>query len=153
MRRKAVRNCQEYTDLTTLTEQFLAMEAGWWLVACRPVLLINHGDNALEIDRVVEPGCGLGENVRQQTPGFTEFPQDVCVMVSQSRAGEVFQNDPSAVLGHLGISFIGQLQEQQLRELFNVVAVIDAIMTKGMAKAPEFLDDITHVCFRTGGRD
>ena len=65
--------------------------------------------------------------VRQVGPGF--FLQDVPVTA---------RRDGNAL-------FIGHLQEEEIGELFDIVAVVDAIVAERVAEAPEFVDDVSHV--------
>jgi len=39
---------------------------------------------------------------------------------------------------------VGEFQEEQVRKLLDVVAVIDAVVAQGVAETPEFLDDVGH---------
>src|ERR1700681_2670040 len=65
---------------------------------------------------------------------------------------------PIAALRDHDRFLVGHFQEEQLGELLYVVTIIDAVMAKGMAEAPEFLDDVTHaaiaplICFIRMGR-
>ena len=67
-------------------------------------------------------------------------------MVDQARAALVAELRPVAALGQLDPLLVGHLEEQQEGDLLDVVAVVDAIVAKGMAEAPEFLDDVAS-CF------
>ncbi len=46
--------------------------------------------------------------------------------------------------GYLDAALVRHLEEQQVGQLLDVVAVVDAIVTQGVAEAPEFVDDIGH---------
>ena len=48
----------------------------------RPIFLVDHCDDALEIYRIVEARCCLRENVAQQSACFAKFSEYVCVMIS-----------------------------------------------------------------------
>ena len=41
-------------------------------------------------------------------------------------------------------ALVGHLEEQQVGQLLDVVAVVDAVVAEGVAEAPEFADDIGH---------
>ncbi len=41
-------------------------------------------------------------------------------------------------------SLVGHLEEEQVGDLLDVVAVVDAVVAQGVAEAPEFLDDVGH---------
>src|SRR5262249_38723902 len=60
------------------------------------------------------------------------------------RAAFVTQCDPIAPLWQLDALLIRHLQEEQERDLLDVVAVVDAIVAQGVAEPPEFLNDVTH---------
>ena len=68
-------------------------------------------------------------------------------MVGQGRAGFVLEAAPVAALRDLDAALVGHLQEEQVGELLDVVAVIDAVVAQGVAEAPEFVDDVGHECF------
>src|ERR1017187_6607031 len=78
-------------------------------------------------------------------------------MLRKIGSGLAFQGRPRAIdlnrfaspvlhldMAEVDVSFIGHLQKQQICELLNVVAVIDSVMSKGVAKAPKFLNNISH---------
>ncbi len=48
----------------------------------------------------------------------------------------------SVCLGQLDAAFVGHLEEEQVGELLDVVAVVDAVVAQGVAEAPEFVDDV-----------
>ncbi len=50
----------------------------------------------------------------------------------------------SATLRNVRAAFLGHLEEEQISELLDVIAVVDAIVAQRVAKAPEFLDDVCH---------
>jgi hypothetical protein len=110
----------------------------------RPILLVNHGDDALEVDRIVEARRGLRKDVAEDAGLLAKFAEDVGVMIGQRRAGFVLEAGPIEFLRHLRPAFLGHLEEQQVGELFDVIAVIHAVMALRVAKAPEFLDDVGH---------
>jgi hypothetical protein len=47
-------------------------------------------------------------------------------------------------LGEVHAALLGHFQEQQVGELFDVIAVIHAVMAQRVAETPEFLDDVGH---------
>ena len=127
-----------------LFEQALEGRALHVHVHRRPVLLVNHGDDALEVDRIVKARRGLRENVGEQAAGFAEFAEDVGVVIGQLRAGLGLERFPIAILRHFRAAFIRHLEEEQVGELFDVIAIVHAVVTQRVAKAPEFLDDVGH---------
>jgi uncharacterized pyridoxal phosphate-containing UPF0001 family protein len=47
-------------------------------------------------------------------------------------------------VGEVDASLVGHLQEKQVRQLLDVVAVVDAVMTERVAEPPKFGNDISH---------
>ena len=64
-----------------LFEQALERRALHVHVHRRPVLLVNHGDDALEVDGIVKARRGLRKDVGEQAARFAEFAQDIGVMM------------------------------------------------------------------------
>ena len=110
----------------------------------RPIFLVDHGDDALEIDGIVKARCGLREDVAKQSARFAQLAENVGVVIGQSGAGLVFEAGPVAAFRNFSAALVGHFQKQQIGELFDVVAVVDAVVAKRVAKAPEFLDDVRH---------
>ena len=52
----------------------------------RPIFLVDHRDDALEIDGIIKARCCLGENVGQQSASFAKLPENICVVICQSGA-------------------------------------------------------------------
>ena len=65
-------------------------------------------------------------------------------MVEQLGSSCVAQRWPVAALGNLDAALVRHLEEEQIRDLLDVVAVVDSIVAQGVAKAPERVDDIGH---------
>jgi len=65
-------------------------------------------------------------------------------MIGQRRARLVLEAIPIAILRHGHAALVGHFQEQQVGELFDVIAVIHAMVTQRVAEAPEFLGDVGH---------
>ena len=64
-------------------------------------------------------------------------------MVSQLSAAALREGSSHSVSARqLNAALLGHLQEEQVGDLLDVVAVVDALMAKGVAEAPESLDDI-----------
>lgn len=109
-----------------------------------PLLFVDHRDDPLEVDRVVEARRGLSKHITKEATCFTKLSQDVRIMVGQRRARLRLETFPSAAFGNGSITLLCHFQEQQIRELLDVIAVINAVMAEGVAKAPEFLNDVGH---------
>ena len=85
---------------------------------------------------------------------LAERAQDVDVVVGEVGAGLAARAARSSRASRLpclrrqlvevDAALVGHLQEEQVGDLLDVVAVVDAVMAKGVAEAPEFLDDVGH---------
>jgi len=111
------------------------------------LFIVDHGDKALEVHRVVEPGHGLREDVSQQAGFFAKIAQYVGIVVQQFLTGLLFQAFPIVLLWDLDALFISHFEKEQIGELFNIIPVINAVMTQGMAEPPEFVYNIRHSHF------
>src|SRR5206468_3998307 len=57
----------------------------------RPIFLVNHRDDPLEIDWVVKAWCRLSENVSEQSSSLAQLPKNVRVVIRKNSAGKIFQ--------------------------------------------------------------
>src|SRR5262245_64825452 len=48
------------------------------------------------------------------------------------------------ILGDVDAALVGHLQEEQVGDLLDVVAVVDAVVAQGVAEAPQFLNNVAH---------
>ncbi len=71
-------------------------------------------------------------------------PDEAGIALSEGAAARVAQIGPVAALGQGDGLLVGHLEEDQKGDLLDVVAVVDAVVAKRVAEAPEFLDDIGH---------
>jgi len=105
---------------------------------------IDQSDEPLEVHWVVEAVLTLGVDVAEDAGFLAELPEQVGIVLQQrgaALAGEAF---PIARLGKLDLLLIGHLEEQQVGDLLDVIAVIDPIVPQRVAEAPEFLDNVGH---------
>ena len=117
----------------------------------RPVGLVDQGDELLQVDRVVEPGLGTRVDVAQDAGRLAELPEGVDVVVGEFRAAAVADGRPGAALRDLDVALVRHLEEEEVRDLLDVVAVVDSVVAEGVAEAPELLDDVTHAAMASGG--
>ncbi len=76
-------------------------------------------------------------------PGvLPERAEHVDVVVEQLGAAQLRERGPVALLGELDAPLVGHLEEEQVGDLLDVVAVVDAVVAQGVAEAPELLDDV-----------
>jgi hypothetical protein len=77
---------------------------------------------------------------------LSQRTQCIGVMVGEFHARRCRQLRPRAAFGQLNAAFIRHLDEQQIGDLLDVVAVIDSIVTEHVAETPELLNDVRHSC-------
>ena len=109
-----------------------------------PFGFVDEVDEPLEVDGVVEAALGLRVDVAQHAGGLTKGAKSVGVVVEQIRAALDAEGRPITALGQGDGPLVGHLEEQQVRELFDVVAVVDAVVAERVAESPEFLYDVGH---------
>src|SRR5262249_1158972 len=74
-----------------------------------PILLIDHGDDALEVDRVIEARCGLRKDVAENAGLFAQLAEDVGVVIGQRGAGFIFETVPIEGFGDGRATLVGHL--------------------------------------------
>ena len=122
----------------------VALDVG---VQAGPSLFINKiGDQAAQHGRVFDLVLRLAEDDAQHARLLAQLFQRVPVVNFQRIAVQGQQGRPVVTLRHDGgaavrglCALIGHLQEQQVRELLEVIAVRKAIVTQDVAVVPEFL--------------
>ena len=111
-----------------------------------PILIGDHLDHALEIGGVGDLVLGLAEDDADEAGLLAEAFERVAVMDFEVVAALAAQHGPGkgvgdgvveAQLGHL----VGQLEEEQIRDLLDVVAVTDARVLEDVGVVPDFGDD------------
>jgi hypothetical protein len=75
---------------------------------------------------------------------FSQLPERIDVMVGELCAGFFSEDSPGVIRRDLCPLFLDHLEEQEIRELLYVVAVIDAVVSEGVAESPEFSNDVGH---------
>ena len=100
-----------------------------------PILIADHLDHALEVGRVGDLVLGLAEDDANEAGHFAEVFEGVAVvdfeviaaLAAQLGPGKLFRDRiVEAQLGHL----IGELEEEQVGDLLDVVAVTDPRVLK-----------------------
>ena len=114
-----------------------------------PTLLIEQiGNQPFELGGVLDLVLGLAEHQPKQAMLFAEMLQDAAVLAFQLHTVFICQSAPLVppwygrllVPWWLGL-LVGELEEQQHAELFEVVAVGDAVVAEDGSVAPNLLDD------------
>lgn len=132
------------TFASSFLEQTFKGSAFYIHVHRRPIFLVDHRNHALEVDWIVKARSSLREDVAQQSASFAKLAQNVSVMIGQCCTRFSFHARPVAVLGNVRATLISHLEEEQIGQLFDVIAVINAVVTQRVAKAPELVDDVGH---------
>ena len=101
--------------------------------------------SCLRLTGLLKRGLRLGEDVAEDARLLAEGAQHVDVVVGQRRCRFRLRSvGQSQSFGQLDAALVGHLEEQQVGDLLDVVAVVDAVVAQGVAEAPEFLDDVGH---------
>jgi hypothetical protein len=113
-----------------------------------PALAVDQVDQLVQLGRVADLVLGLHEDVAQHAGLLAQLVQQLHVVALQLGAALAAQALPVVALGDVRIAvvgrlavLIGHLQEQQIGELLQVVAVAHAIIAQGVAEVPDFVDD------------
>ena len=123
----------------------VALDVG---VEHHPMRAVDHVDQPEELGRIVDLVLRLGEDLPQHPSLLAEPAEERNVMRFELRtaaAGEAgpvvaFGNADVAVVGRPGV-FVGHLEEDQVGQLLEVIAVADAVVTQRGTEAPDFGDD------------
>jgi hypothetical protein len=109
-----------------------------------PLGLVDQADEPLEVDRVLEARLRPGVDVAEEPGRLAELAEDVDVVVGQLGASVIAEHRPIAILGDGDAALVGHLEKEQIGDLLDVVAIVDAVVAQRVAEAPEFLDDVGH---------
>src|SRR5207302_1967027 len=107
-----------------------------------PPHIVDQRDKLFEIDRVVEARLGPRVDVPEDARRLAELAEHVHVVLAEFRTAGVPDRRPAATLGNLDALLVGHLEEEQVRDLLNVVPVVNAVVTEGVAEPPEFLNNV-----------
>ena len=113
-----------------------------------PLGVVDHVDEAIQFRRVLDLVLGFGEDLPQHARLGAECAEQRDVVAFEFRAPlrpqvlpAVFGGDANvAVTGRLPV-FVGHLEEDQIGELLQVVAIADPVIAQGGAEGPDFGDD------------
>jgi hypothetical protein len=121
-----------------------------------PVLGVDQVHHqAPQLGRVLELVLRLVENEGERALAGAELLQRVAIVVEQIVAVALEQREPGVGLGdearllvRRARTLVGHLEEQQIGELLDVIAVAHAVVAQDVAVIPEFLDDGggVHLC-------
>ena len=110
-----------------------------------PILVADHLDHALEVGGVGDLVLGLAEDDADEAGHFAEVLEGVAVvdfeivaaLAAQLGPGKLFRDRiVEAQLGHL----VGELEEEQVGDLLDVVAVTDPRVLEDVGVVPDFGD-------------
>ena len=115
----------------------------------RPLLFVDHVDELEELGRVLNLVLAFGEYLPQNTlwPATARGARS-CNATSSSAprfCGEAFPvvffgNGQFPVVWRLA-EFIRHFQKKQIGELFQIIAIADAVIPQGIAEGPDLADD------------
>jgi len=112
------------------------------------LFLVDHIDQLEELGRILDLVLALGKDLAEDALGAGELEQQFGVMRFQISATFGFQALP--VVRHRDGQFaaigrpaelVGHFQEQEVGELFEVVAVADTIIAQSVAEGPNLAND------------
>ena len=113
-----------------------------------PVGIVHHVDEAVELRRVLNLVLRLGEDLSQHPLPGAEFAQQRDVVSFEVRASLGFQALPAVLVGNAHVAVVGRLavlvghlEEDEIGELLQVVAVAHPVVAQGGAEAPDSGDD------------
>ena len=121
----------------------VALEVG---VVAHPLVLIDELlDELLQLGRRLDAVAGLVEDHAEHVLARAQCRQRIAVVSFEFRSREAQQrlpivldgDDPVAAEHH--VLLIGHLQKQQVRELFEIVAVGQTVVAKHVAEVPQLL--------------
>ena len=77
---------------------------------------------------------------------FAQLAQCIGVVIGERGALNVFSDCSASRIpsGHATSFSSRHLQEEQVGELLDVVAVVDAVVAEGVAEAPKLFDNVGH---------
>jgi hypothetical protein len=115
-----------------------------------PLLLVDEiNDEAAELGRVLDFVLGFAEDGAEHAATFAEFFESVAVMGFEIVAVELHEGGPAEAFGNGGwfveggtALLIRHFKEEEIGELFDIVAVGEAIVAENVAVVPEFLDEL-----------
>ena len=128
----------------------VALEVG---VVAHPLVLVDELlDELFQLGRILDSVSGLAEHHAEHVVVRPEFGKGLVVLGFELLARPVQQGLPVVANGHDALPqqlllLIGHLQEQQVGELFQVVAVGQPVVAEHVAEIPELL----HHGFGIGG--
>jgi hypothetical protein len=111
-----------------------------------PILIADHLDHALEVGGVGDLVLGLAEDDADEAGNFAEVLEGVAVVDFELVAASAGERRPAefrrdriveAEIAHL----LGELEEEQVGDLFDVVAVTDSRVFEDVGVIPDFGDD------------
>src|SRR5579884_1404076 len=133
--------------LGVLLKQALVDGAFHVEVETDPGLAVDQLDQAAQLGRVLDAVLGLAEDDGDQAGADAQFLEDLAVVAFQGVAVEGQQAAPVVLVGDVagaaqeGGLLVLHLEEEQVGELLQVVAVGHPIVAQDVAVVPDALDD------------
>ena len=117
-------------------------------VADSPAVFVDQINDQAQLGRVLKLVLRLVEDQPEQALLVAEVFQGVAVVVEELVAVLLDQRRPGVFGGNIALLIIGRLsplvghfEEEQIGELFDVVAVAHAVVAQDVAEVPEFADN------------
>ncbi len=113
----------------------------------QPGFAFDQADQSPEFGRVLNTVLGFTKDDRNQAAAFTQLGQDVAVVGFQRVAVQVGQAGPVKVSRNTGRlaqflhPFLVHFQKKQKGQLFQIIAVGNAVVTEDIAVVPQALDN------------
>ena len=113
-----------------------------------PIRAVHHVDQPKELGRIGDLVLCLGENLAQHASLLAKPAKQGNVVRFKLRAAAGGETRPAIVFGDADIAAVGRsgvfvrhLEEDQVGQLFKVVAVADAVVAQRGTEAPDLRDD------------
>ena len=123
----------------------VALEVG---VVAEPLVLVDEVlDELLQLGRSLDPVAGLAEHHAEHVVACAQRGEDLAVVGFERGSRAAQQRLPVVLDGHDPLAaqqlvlLVGHLQEQQVRELLQVVAVGQPIVAQHIAEVPQPLHE------------
>ena len=123
----------------------VALEVG---VVAQPLVLVDEVlDELLQLGRGLDPVAGLAEDHAQHVVARSQLSEDLAVVGFERGSRPAQQRLPVVLDGHHPLAvqqlvlLVGHLQEQQVGELLQVVAVGQPVVAQHIAEVPQSLHE------------
>ena len=113
-----------------------------------PLGAVHHIDQPVELGRILDFVLRFGEYLAEHTFLGAQRTQQLHIQNFEFGTFLVFQTLPAVLLGNAHIAIVGRFgilirhfQEDQIGELFQIIAIAHPIVAQGGTETPDFGDD------------